>query len=101
MATANMTSFVSAQEDGEGMTQTTIRPAYSVWPTYNERLRAAVTRLTDEQLALKPTPERWPLWATVGHLACQRVSWLCAFAGELGAETTPFPNALYECPGDE
>lgn len=83
------------------MSEPTIRVAYSVWPTFNERLRDAVTRLTDEQLALKPTPERWPLWATVGHLACQRVSWLCGFAGEPGAGATPFPNALYECPGDE
>ncbi len=57
--------------------------------------------MTDEQLANRPSPERWPLWATVGHLACQRVSWLCGFAGEPGAATTPFPNALYECPGDE
>jgi hypothetical protein len=37
----------------------------------------------------------------VGHLCCQRVSWLCGFLGEPGMETTPFPNALYRCPGDE
>jgi len=29
------------------------------------------------------------------------VSWLCGFAGEPGAETTPFPDALHRCPGDE
>jgi hypothetical protein len=57
--------------------------------------------MADAQLALQPSPERWPLWATVGHTACQRVSWLCGFAGEPGAETTPFPNALHFCPGDE
>lgn len=57
--------------------------------------------MTDEQLAFVPAPGRWPLWATVGHLACQRVSGLCGLAGEPGAETTPFPNALYNCPGDE
>ena len=27
--------------------------------------------------------------------------WLCDFAGEPGAETTPFTNAAYNCPGDE
>ena len=79
----------------------TIRPAYSTWPVYDRRLREIVASLTDEQLAIRPSPERWPLWATVGHLACQRVSWLCGFAGEPSAETTPFPNALHECPGDE
>jgi hypothetical protein len=79
----------------------TIRSAYPTWPTYNARLRDVVSAMTDEQLAMKPSAERWPLWATVGHLACQRVSWLCGFAGEPGAEATPFPNALYYCPGDE
>ncbi len=83
------------------MGTSTIRPAYSTWPVYDRRLREIVASLTDEQLAIRPSPERWPLWATVGHLACQRVSWLCGFAGEPGAETTPFPNALHECPGDE
>ena len=27
--------------------------------------------------------------------------WLCDFAGEPGAETTPFTNAKWSCPGDE
>jgi uncharacterized damage-inducible protein DinB len=83
------------------MTTPTIRPAYSNWPRYNRLLRDVVATLTDEQLALRPSPERWPLWATVGHVACQRVSWLCGFAGEPGEETTPFPDALHSCPGDE
>jgi uncharacterized damage-inducible protein DinB len=79
----------------------TIRPAYSTWPLYNARLRDAVARMTEEQLAIRPTPERWPLWASIGHMACQRVFWLCDFAGEPGAETTPFTNAWDVCPGDE
>jgi uncharacterized damage-inducible protein DinB len=90
------------------MSTTTIRPAYSMWPQYNRRLRDVVAAMTDEQLALPqlgPGPgsssERWPLWATVGHTACQRVFWLCDFAGEPGAETTPFTNAAYNCPGDD
>ncbi|HUR16688.1 MAG TPA: hypothetical protein VMZ33_05345, partial [Candidatus Limnocylindrales bacterium] len=45
--------------------------------------------------------DRWPLWATIGHLCCQRVSGLSGMVGEPGADTTPFPNALYNCPGDE
>ena len=80
---------------------TPIRPAYGKWPEYNRRLRDVVASLTDEQLAMKPSPDRWPLWATVGHTACQRVFWLCDFAGEPGAETTPFTNAAYNCPGDD
>jgi uncharacterized damage-inducible protein DinB len=79
----------------------TIRPAYGNWPRYNRAIRAVVAALTAEQLALRPAPERWPLWATVGHLACQRVFWLCDFAGEPGAASSPFPNAGFDCPGDD
>jgi uncharacterized damage-inducible protein DinB len=84
-----------------GMNDPAIRPAYSLWPEYDRRLREVVSGLTAEQLAIRPSPERWPMWATVGHLACQRVFWLCDFAGEPGAETTPFTNAAYDCPGDD
>jgi hypothetical protein len=83
------------------MASLTIRPAYSKWPDYNRRRRDVVGTLADEQLAMQPTPDRWPIWATVGHAACQRVFWLCDFAGEAGAETTSFTNAGYDCPGDD
>jgi hypothetical protein len=83
------------------MSELAIRPAFSKWPDYNRRLRELVAALTDEQLAIRPSPERWPLWATIGHAACQRVFWLCDFAGEPGKETTPFTNAAYDCPGDD
>ena len=79
----------------------TLRPAYPSWPGYNERLRDVVATMTEEQLAIQPSSERWPMWATVGHTACQRVFWLCDFAGEPGAETTPFTNAAFDCPGDD
>lgn len=83
------------------MSDLTIRSAFGSWPHFDRALRDVVAELTEEQLAARPSADRWPLWATVGHLACQRVSWLCGFAGEPGADATPFPNALYECPGDE
>lgn len=78
-----------------------IRPAYSTWSAYNEALRDHVTELTEDQLAIHPSPDRWPIWATVGHAACQCVFWLCDFAGVPGKGATPFPNAAYQCPGDE
>ena len=83
------------------MSDLSIRPAFSKWPTYQANLRDSIAALTEEQLAIRPAPERWPLWATVGHLACQRVFWLCDFAGEPGAGATPFLNAAYDCPGDD
>jgi hypothetical protein len=79
----------------------TIRAAFPSWPHYNRALRNTVETLTEEQLGAVPGPDRWPLWATIGHLGCQRVSSLCGLLGEPGADDTPYPNALYECPGDE
>jgi hypothetical protein len=86
-----------ARSDGRGA----LRAAYPTWPEINRRLRDVVAKMTEEQLALRPSPERWPLWATLGHAACQRVFWLCDFAGAPGAETTPFTNAANNCPGDD
>ena len=83
------------------MNNLAIRPAYPSWPDYNRRLRTAVAALTDDQLAITPSPDCWPLWASIGHLACQRVFWLCDFAGEPGANTTPFTDAAHNCPGDD
>ena len=70
-----------------------IRPAFSRWPIVNRRLREAVAGLTVDQLAGGPGADRWPLWALVGHLACQRVFWLCDFAGEPGAPGDLLPRS--------
>ena len=67
-----------------------IRLFYDRWPQYNRRLTEIIGAMTDEQLAIRPSPERWPIWATVGHTAGARVYWLCAILGEPGADTTPF-----------
>jgi len=83
------------------MTDISIRSAYPRWPDYDRRLREVVASLTDAELAIRPSPERWPLWASIGHVACQRVFSLCDVAGEPGAQTTPFTNAAYDCPGDD
>jgi len=71
----------------------TVRAAFSMWPQYNRRLRDIVAALTDEQLAIRPSSDRMPIWATVGHTAGVRVYWLCDVVGEPGAETTPFADA--------
>lgn len=88
-------------ENASESTTSPLRAAFATWPRLNASLRETVLRLTPAQLALQPSPSQWPLWATVGHLACQRVFWLCDFAGEPGADTTPFTNAAFDCPGDD
>jgi hypothetical protein len=86
---------------GAAGTTTTIRSAFPSWAEQNRRLTARVAAMTEGQLAIRPTPDRWPLWATIGHLACQRVFAQCDFAGEPGAADSPFPNAGFDCPGDD
>jgi len=83
------------------MSEPGIGSAYEGWAILNRRLRDVVAGLTTEQLDLRPGPGRWPVWAIVGHAACQRVFWLCDFAGEPGAATTRFTDAGFDCPGDD
>jgi len=72
------------------MSIATIRPAYEMWPQYNRRLRDVIGAMSDEQLAIRPSADLWPIWATVGHTAGARTYWLCDVIGEAGAENTPF-----------
>jgi uncharacterized damage-inducible protein DinB len=73
-----------------------IRAFYDRWPQYNRRLTEIVAGLSDEQLSLRPGPERWPIWATAGHTAAVRVYWLCHVLGESGASTTPWGDPAAE-----
>jgi uncharacterized damage-inducible protein DinB len=72
-----------------------IRLFYDRWPQYNRRVTEVVGTMTDEQLAIRPSPEHWPMWAIAAHMAGTRVYWLCRVLGESGAESTPWadPNA--------
>lgn len=83
------------------MSEKDLRQVFSNWSVINDRLTESIAGRSSDDLALTAGPGRWPLWAVVGHLACQRVFWFCDFAGEPGASTTPFTNAIWSCPGDE
>jgi uncharacterized damage-inducible protein DinB len=67
-----------------------IRKFYEGWQTYNDRIVEVVAGLSDEQLLIRPAPERWPMWATIAHTAGVRVYWLCTILGECSAANTPF-----------
>src|SRR5688572_28899582 len=82
-------------EYGGGMREMTVRTVYDMWPQYDRRLREVIGALSAEQLAIRPSPQRWPIWATVGHTAAGRVYWLCHVIGEPGSESTPF-DATWE-----
>ncbi len=68
-----------------------IRLFYDRWPQYNRRLTDVIAAMSDEQLAIRSSPDRDPIWAVVGHTAAARTYWLCAVVGEPGAESTPWP----------
>jgi len=73
-----------------------IRPFYDMWPRYNRRMVEVVGAMSAEQLAIRPSPQRFPIWATVGHTAGARVYWLCVVMGEPGIESTPFTDPAKE-----
>jgi len=77
------------------MSTSTIRLFYDMWPQYNRRLREVIGAMSAEQLAIRPSADRWPIWATAAHTAAMRVYWICDVIGEPGAETTPFPDAAH------
>jgi hypothetical protein len=65
---------------------------YAGWDRYNEQIVSAVEGLTSDQLATRPAPDLWPIWATLGHTAGMRIYWLCGVLGEPGSELTPFTD---------
>jgi hypothetical protein len=71
-----------------------IRPFYRGWDAYNQAIVDVVAAMTPEELAVRPDPDRDPIWATVAHTAGARVYWLCGVFGEPGADTTPFPEVV-------
>jgi hypothetical protein len=71
-----------------------IRLFYDRWPQYNRRVVEVIRPMTPEQLAVRPAPDLFPVWATVGHTAAMRVYWLCGILGEPGAQGTPFTDPM-------
>ena len=79
-----------------GMTdvESPIQDFYAGWDRYNDQIVAVIGAMSSEDLQLRPAPSRWPIWATVGHMAGARVYWICGVLAEPGAETTPFTDPL-------
>ncbi len=71
-----------------------IRPFYDRWPQYDRRLTEVIGAMSAEELAIRPAPDRYPIWATVAHTAGARVYWLCTVLGEPGVEATPFKDLI-------
>ena len=76
----------------DGVSPHSIRPFYADWPVYHRHIVDLVRGMSDHELGIRPAPERWPIWATVGHMAGVRVFWLCYVVGEPGVEATPWAD---------
>lgn len=43
------------------MSHSSVRLADDMWPQYNRRLRDVVALMTGEQLAIRASPDGWPI----------------------------------------
>lgn len=64
-------------------TPSTLGVIYENWRGYQEKLRACIAPLTDEQLSLQPAPRLWPVGQLVQHIISVRAGW---FSGTLQDE---------------
>jgi uncharacterized damage-inducible protein DinB len=69
-----------------------VAPIFEGWHRIQSHLIDRLPKLGPSELHLRASPEGWPIWAIVSHLAGARVYWLCGVLKERGAETTPFPD---------
>jgi len=69
-----------------------VEEVYEGWRRVQDRLVARLPGMSAEQLSLRASPESWPVWAIVAHIAGTRVYWLCSVCGEPGFEGTPFSD---------
>jgi hypothetical protein len=67
-----------------------VAPIFEGWQKTQAHLVNRLPKLGSRELGLRASPEGWPIWAIVSHLAGARVYWLCGVFKEPGADTTPF-----------
>jgi uncharacterized damage-inducible protein DinB len=81
--------------------QLSLLPFYAGWDAYNQRLVAAIAPLTQEQLALRTTPQHWSIGMYVTHIVANRAWWFHARMGEGGDDLTALELwALGVCEAD-
>ena len=68
--------------------QLSLLPFYTGWGAYNQRLVAAIAPLTQEQLALRATPQHWSIGMYLTHIVANRAWWFHARMGEGGDDLT-------------
>jgi len=80
--------------------QLSLLPFYTGWGIYQQRLVAAIAPLTEEQLALRLTPNHWSIGMYTTHIVANRAWWFHARMGEGENDLTPLDLwALGVCEG--
>ncbi len=81
--------------------QLSLLPFYAGWGRYQQSLVAAIAPLTQEQLALRTTPQHWSIGMYVTHIVANRAWWFHARMGEGSDDLTPLELwALGVCEAD-
>ena len=76
----------------------TLTTYYEGWRRYQEHIKESVAPLTDEQLALRATPELRSIGENAAHILGCRAGWFSEFLGENGgADMKEF--AEWDVPG--
>jgi uncharacterized damage-inducible protein DinB len=74
---------------------------YAGWGIYQQRLVAAIAPLTQEQLALRLTPQHWSIGMYMTHIVANRAWWFHARMGEGSDDLTALELwALGVCEAD-
>jgi uncharacterized damage-inducible protein DinB len=71
-----------------------VEAIFEGWQKTQAHLIHRVPKLGPQELQLKASPDGWPIWAIVSHIAGARIYWLCGVVKESGADGTPFPDPL-------
>jgi hypothetical protein len=69
-----------------------IRLFYDRRPQYNRRITEIIAPMTDEQLAIRPSPEHLPMWPSLATWRASESTGSATCWGEPGAESTPFTD---------
>jgi uncharacterized damage-inducible protein DinB len=67
----------------------TLDTFYENWKVYQDHLKTAIAPLTNEQLALRASPELRTMSEIAAHIIATRIGWFMRFLGEDIAELAP------------
>ncbi len=74
-----------------------VGPIFEGWERVQTRLLDRLPALGHAELGLRASPDQWPIWALVSHLAGNRVYWLCGVLRGPRRRGDRLPDPFGEC----